>query len=90
MFFLGEILNLYFDKSTSSEKNESLKFSKFSFFKLYILDLLKEIFKSFCFKQEHIEAYIENWVLDFGYDMNIIEIALKKTINLYHYTMKVP
>lgn len=24
------------------------------------------------------EGYIENWVLDFGYDMNIIEIALKK------------
>ncbi len=28
---------------------------------------------------QYEEAYIENWVLDFGYDMNIIEIALKKT-----------
>ena len=25
------------------------------------------------------EAYIENWVLNFGYDMDIIEIALKRT-----------
>ena len=28
---------------------------------------------------QYEEGYIENWVLDFGYDMNIIEIALKKT-----------
>lgn len=28
---------------------------------------------------EYEEAYIENWVLNFGYDMNIIEIALKRT-----------
>ena len=28
---------------------------------------------------QYEEAYIENWVLDFGYDMNVIEIALKKT-----------
>ncbi|MFR2571084.1 MAG: DnaD domain-containing protein, partial [Clostridia bacterium] len=26
------------------------------------------------------EAYIENWVLNFGYDMDIIEIALKRTL----------
>lgn len=28
---------------------------------------------------QYEEAYIENWVLDFGYDMDIIEIALKRT-----------
>ena len=28
---------------------------------------------------EYEGAYIENWVLNFGYDMNIIEIALKRT-----------
>ena len=28
---------------------------------------------------QYEEAYIENWVLNFGYDMNIIEIALKRT-----------
>ncbi len=28
---------------------------------------------------QYEEGYIENWVLDFGYDMNVIEIALKKT-----------
>ena len=28
---------------------------------------------------EYESAYIENWVLNFGYDMNIIEIALKRT-----------
>ena len=28
---------------------------------------------------QYEEAYIENWVLDFGYDMNIIELALKRT-----------
>ena len=28
---------------------------------------------------QYEEAYIENWVMDFGYDMNIIEIALKRT-----------
>ena len=28
---------------------------------------------------QYEEAYIENWILDFGYDMNIIEIALKRT-----------
>ncbi len=28
---------------------------------------------------QYEEAYIENWVLDFGYDMNVIEIALKRT-----------
>lgn len=28
---------------------------------------------------QYEEAYIENWVLDFSYDMNIIEIALKRT-----------
>ena len=28
---------------------------------------------------QYEEAYIENWVLTFGYDMNIIEIALKRT-----------
>lgn len=28
---------------------------------------------------QYEEAYIENWVLDFGYDINIIEIALKRT-----------
>ena len=28
---------------------------------------------------QYEEAYIENWILNFGYDMNIIEIALKKT-----------
>lgn len=28
---------------------------------------------------QYEEAYIESWVLNFGYDMNIIEIALKRT-----------
>ena len=28
---------------------------------------------------QYQEAYIENWILNFGYDMNIIEIALKRT-----------
>ena len=28
---------------------------------------------------EYEEAYIENWVLNFGYDMSVIEIALKRT-----------
>lgn len=28
---------------------------------------------------QYEEAYIENWVLNFGYDMTIIEIALKRT-----------
>ena len=28
---------------------------------------------------QYEEAYIENWVLNFGYDMSIIEIALKRT-----------
>lgn len=28
---------------------------------------------------QYEEAYIENWVVDFGYDMNIIELALKRT-----------
>lgn len=28
---------------------------------------------------QYEKAYIENWVLNFGYDMNIIEIALKRT-----------
>lgn len=28
---------------------------------------------------EYEESYIENWVLNFGYDMNIIELALKRT-----------
>lgn len=28
---------------------------------------------------QYEEAYIESWVLSFGYDMNIIEIALKRT-----------
>lgn len=28
---------------------------------------------------QYEEAYIEKWVLDFNYDMNIIEIALKRT-----------
>lgn len=28
---------------------------------------------------QYEEAYIENWVLNFGYDMNIIELALKRT-----------
>lgn len=28
---------------------------------------------------QYEEGYIENWVLDFGYDMKIIDIALKKT-----------
>ena len=28
---------------------------------------------------QYEEAYIEKWVIDFGYDLNIIEIALKRT-----------
>lgn len=28
---------------------------------------------------QYEEAYIENWVINFGYDMSIIEIALKRT-----------
>jgi len=28
---------------------------------------------------QYEEAYIENWVINFGYDMNIIELALKRT-----------
>ena len=28
---------------------------------------------------QYEEAYIENWVLNYGYDMSIIEIALKRT-----------
>ena len=28
---------------------------------------------------QYEEAYIENWVIDFGYNMNIIELALKRT-----------
>ena len=28
---------------------------------------------------QYEEAYIENWVMNYGYDMNIIEIALKRT-----------
>ena len=29
---------------------------------------------------QYEEAYIENWVSNFGYDMNVIELALKRTI----------
>ena len=29
---------------------------------------------------QYEEAYIEKWVIDFGYDLNIIEIALKRTL----------
>ena len=29
---------------------------------------------------QYEEAYIENWVLNYGYDMSIIEIALKRTV----------
>ncbi len=48
--------------------------------KLQILkrDIAKKLGKRSGLTQ-YEEAYIENWVLDFGYDMNIIEIALKKT-----------
>ena len=28
---------------------------------------------------QYEEAYIENWVLDFGYDMDVIELALRRT-----------
>ena len=28
---------------------------------------------------QYEEAYIEKWICDFGYDMNVIEIALKRT-----------
>lgn len=28
---------------------------------------------------EYEESYIENWIMNFGYDMNIIEIALKRS-----------
>ena len=29
---------------------------------------------------QYEEAYIEKWVIDFGYDLNVIEIALKRTL----------
>ena len=29
---------------------------------------------------QYEDAYIENWVSNFGYDMNVIELALKRTI----------
>ena len=29
---------------------------------------------------QYEEAYIENWVLNYGYDMSIIELALKRTV----------
>ena len=29
---------------------------------------------------QYEEAYIENWVTNFGYDMDIIELALKRTV----------
>ena len=29
---------------------------------------------------QYEEAYVEKWVIDFGYDLNIIEIALKRTL----------
>ena len=29
---------------------------------------------------QYEEAYIEKWVIDFGYDLSIIEIALKRTV----------
>ncbi len=47
--------------------------------KLHIIkrDIAKKLGKHSLTQYE--EAYIENWVLDFGYDMNIIEIALKRT-----------
>ena len=28
---------------------------------------------------QYEEAYIENWVVNFGYDMSVIELALKRT-----------
>ena len=31
---------------------------------------------------QYEEAYIEKWVVDFGYDLNIIEIALKRTTHV--------
>lgn len=47
---------------------------------------MNKIKKSICKKlgkrnglTQYEEAYIENWILNFGYDMNIIEIALKRT-----------
>ena len=39
--------------------------------------IAKELGKSNLTQYE--EAYIEKWVIDFGYDLNIIEIALKRT-----------
>ena len=58
------------DLDTYYEKQESLnKFKKL---------IAKKLGKHNGLTQ-YEEAYIENWVLNFGYDMNIIEIALKRT-----------
>lgn len=41
--------------------------------------IMKKLGKSSLTQYE--EAYIEKWVIDFGYDLNIIEIALKRSVN---------
>ena len=58
------------DLDNYSEKQESLnKFKK---------TIAKKLGKHSGLTQ-YEEAYIENWVLNFGYDMDVIEIALKRT-----------
>jgi len=37
---------------------------------------------------QYEEAYIENWVVNFGYDMNVIEIALKRTTLKQNHTFE--
>lgn len=37
---------------------------------------------------QYEEAYIENWVVNFKYDMNIIEIALKRTTSKANYNFE--
>ena len=67
------------DLELYSQKREKLQLIK--------RDVAKKLGKRSGLTQ-YEEAYIENWVLDFGYDMNIIEIALKKTTSKQNPTIE--
>lgn len=57
-------LDLYYQKQELLNKNKKL--------------IAKKLGKHNGLTQ-YEEAYIENWILNFGYDMDVIEIALKRT-----------
>jgi DnaD/phage-associated family protein len=76
--YITKVADNWYSKNIKNSFDLDRYFMEYQKLKDIRIKIVKKLKKQ-SFLTEYEEAYIEKWVMEFGYDFDIIELALKKT-----------